>query len=112
MLDTGRTPLEMANTRQAFDFYRSAWRFGLLRDIEALGRASEKARKAGNLDSATGEEIAHYGTESVQIPARLLAMLDDLEEASAPRYVPAIRRARALIEKPEETQEGPPGRGE
>lgn len=52
MLDTGRTPLEMANTRQAFDFYRSAWRFGLLRDIEALGRASEKARKAGNLDSA------------------------------------------------------------
>lgn len=44
------------------------------------------------------EEIAHYGSDSVQIPARLRDMLDDLETAAAQRYVPAIRRARELVD--------------
>jgi integrase len=52
MMTSERTPLEMATTRQAFNFYRSAWRFGLMQQIQTLGKASEKARKAGNLDSA------------------------------------------------------------
>lgn len=52
MLKEGRTPIEKATTRQAFDFYRSAWRFGIMAEIQRLGRSSEKARKAGHLESA------------------------------------------------------------
>lgn len=45
-------------------------------------------------------EINHYGKDGLQVPARLRAMLADLEAASAQRYVPAIRRARENVDGP------------
>lgn len=45
-------------------------------------------------------EINEYGKDSLQIPRRLRGMLDDLQDASAQRYLPALRRARQDVEGP------------
>ncbi len=45
------------------------------------------------------EEIAHYGTESLQVPRRLAEMFDDLATVALPEHVAALERARALVEQ-------------
>lgn len=40
------------------------------------------------------EELAHYGTNSIQIPRRLDAMLADLESCALPEYREALSRLR------------------
>lgn len=45
------------------------------------------------------EEIAHYAVDAVPVPERLLGMLDDLAQASDPRYVPSLERAREHVEQ-------------
>ncbi len=46
------------------------------------------------------EEIAHYGTESVQVPRRLEEMFDDLGELALPEHQVVLGRVRALITRP------------
>lgn len=47
-------------------------------------------------------EINHHGKDSLQVPTRIRAMLADLDEASAPRYRPAIARLTQRIDGPVE----------
>ncbi|WP_226913300.1 DUF2254 domain-containing protein [Gephyromycinifex aptenodytis] len=48
-------------------------------------------------------EINHYGKGSLQVPRRLRVMLDDLEDVSLQRYLPAIRRVRQDVDGPLES---------
>lgn len=44
------------------------------------------------------EEIAHYGSNSIQVPRRLHTMLDDLETAALPQHRATLEQARALVD--------------
>jgi len=50
--ESGRTPFEAATTRHHFDKLRTAARFCMEQDINALRAASERARKRNDIDSA------------------------------------------------------------
>ena len=52
------------------------------------------------------EEVAHYGGDSIQIPAKLQRVLDDLASCARPEHRGAIQRARALVESTCEGGEG------
>lgn len=52
LLKLGRTPQEHANSKAHYGKLRTAWRYGEVQAIEALRKASEKARKSGDMDSA------------------------------------------------------------
>lgn len=43
------------------------------------------------------EEISHYTSDAAPVLERLTSMLDDLEQVSDQRYVPALERARASL---------------
>lgn len=43
------------------------------------------------------EEIAHYGQDSLQVPRRLEALLDDLDRVALPAHHAALREVRALV---------------
>lgn len=45
------------------------------------------------------EEITFYSTDTLQVPHRLRAMLDDLAAVSSRRYMPAIEAARERVDE-------------
>lgn len=57
------------------------------------------------LDLAT-EEIIHWGKGSIQVPRRMLVILDDLEEACRQEYRPQLRRIRTRALQSVETPGG------
>jgi uncharacterized membrane protein len=59
-------------------------------------RLVHRPQRVADLVRLGVEEIAHYGEDSMQVPRRLAAMLDHLEEVSLPHHLEALRDARAL----------------
>ena len=47
------------------------------------------------------DEIAHYGRDSLQVPRRLQAMLEDLRECAEPPHVGAIDQAAQRVRSAE-----------
>ncbi|PVZ10176.1 putative membrane protein [Actinomycetospora cinnamomea] len=75
------------------------WRPGRHGDRNGVTRLEVPSWSVGELVVLTVEEIAHFGADMPQIPARLARMLDDLADAALPEHREAVaagRRAAGL----------------
>jgi uncharacterized membrane protein len=57
----------------------------------------------------TVRELAHYGRETLRLPAELRGVLDDLLEHTHPRYRPTLEMLRDEVAADADDQEPPPG---
>ncbi|WP_330475648.1 DUF2254 domain-containing protein [Terrabacter sp. C0L_2] len=63
-------------------------------DAEGAVRVVLRPQEVGDLVDLATEEIIHYGRDSVQVPRRLSAVLDDLLSVSLPDHRPALTRVK------------------
>ncbi|SDQ08540.1 DUF2254 domain-containing protein [Quadrisphaera sp. DSM 44207] len=69
----------------------------VVRDEEGTARVVvERAGFADHLDLAV-DEVLHHGADSVQVPPRLLAMLDDVLDAARPEHRAVLEAKRARV---------------
>lgn len=67
-------------------------------DGDGVVRVVQPAPDIASLLTLAFEEIAHYGRDSVQIPRRLRAMLDDLASCSLPQHRQSIAALARQVE--------------
>lgn len=60
LLKLGRTPQDHASSKAHYGKLRTAWRFGEIEAIQALRKESEKARRAGNMETAKALTLAAF----------------------------------------------------
>lgn len=72
-------------------------------DADDRVRVVHRPDAASDLVVLAVEEIAHYGRDSVQVPRRLTALLDDLASCARPEHGGAIEHARRMVDAPAET---------
>ena len=72
----------------------------IVSDDDEVRIVHERATFASLLDLAV-DEIAHYGRNSVQVPRRLHAMLEDLRRSATPRHVAVIDAAAQRVRSAE-----------
>lgn len=72
-------------------------------DEQGVVRVVHPVASVESLVALAVEEIAHYGRDSVQVPRRMRAMLDDLLVASRPPLRPALERWRESVHDGEGT---------
>ncbi|EYR62572.1 hypothetical protein N866_07365 [Actinotalea ferrariae CF5-4] len=75
-------------------------------DDEGRLRVVHRPQTVADLLQLAVREIAHWGRDSLQIPVRLRAMLDDLDEVALPRHRPALAAVRREI-PPDHPEESP-----
>ena len=66
-------------------------------DADGAVRVVHPAPDVSSLLALAVEEIAHYGKGSVQVPRRLLAMLDDLATCALPQHRPSLAQVEGLL---------------
>ena len=66
-------------------------------DDDGVARLRIRPATVAELLTLGVEEIAHYGAGGVQIPRRLEALLDELEDVTLDRHRTALERTRALV---------------
>ena len=71
---------------------------GIHLDGDGIPRVLTQEWTFGQYLDLAADEIAHWGADSIQIPRRLTEMLTDLEVASVPEHLPAIRAKLAHVE--------------
>ena len=71
---------------------------GRHRGGDGVVRVVQPAPDIASLLTLAFEEIAHYGRDSVQIPRRLRAMLDDLASCSLPQHRQSIAALARQVE--------------
>lgn len=66
-------------------------------DADGAVRVVHPAPDVSSLLALAVEEIAHYGKGSVQVPRRLLVMLDDLATCALPQHRPSLAQVEGLL---------------